>query len=189
MRPGLRLALSALLLPAASAAAELRAIAVDHDGEVYSVDSVVWFDAPRDAVYAVFADWDLSTQFSSAIVEAHDIEIPDDGGAGFYVKNRGCLLFFCRTVERQGAVAATPGTRLEAIADPALSDFSLSDERWTFQSAGGGTLVNYSLRMTPAFWVPPLIGPYVIKRKLRDDGAEALDRIEAIAQARAAERG
>ena len=189
MRPGRPLALPALLLPALLAAAELREIAVDHDGEVYSVDSVVWFDAPPDAVYAVFADWDLSTQFSSAIVAAHDIEALEDGGPGFYVKNRGCFLFFCRTVERQGAVAATPGTRLEAIADPGLSDFSLSDERWTFESSRGGTLVNYSLRMTPSFWVPPLIGPYVIKRKLREDGAEALDRIEAIAQARAAERG
>jgi hypothetical protein len=189
MRRGLPLALPALLLPAALAAAELREIAVDHDGEVYSVDSVVWFDAPPDVVYGVFADWDLSTQFSSAIVEAHDIEALENGGRGFYVKNRGCFLFFCRTVERQGAVTATPHTLLEATADPDMSDFSLSDERWTFRSAGSGTLVNYSLRMTPSFWVPPLIGPYVIKRKLRDDGAEALDRIEAIAQARAAERG
>jgi Polyketide cyclase / dehydrase and lipid transport len=189
MRRGLPLALSALLLPAALAAAELRKIAVDHEGEVYSVDSVVWFDAPRDAVYAVFADWDLSPQFSSAIVEAHDIEALENGRPGFYVKNRGCFLFFCRTVVRQGAVTATPDTVLEATADPGMSDFSLSEERWRFRSAEGGTLVNYSLRMTPSFWVPPLIGPYVIKRKLRDDGAEALDRIEAIAQARAAERG
>lgn len=189
MRLALPLALAALLLPAAAPAAELREIAVDHDGEVYSVDSVVWFDAPRQAVYEVFADWDLSRQFSSAILEAHNIEAGDEGDRGFYVKNRGCFLFFCKTVERQGTVAETPGTLLEAIADPDMSDFSRSEERWTFERAGNGTLVNYSLRMTPSFWVPPLIGPYVIKRKLRDDGAEALDRIEALAQARAADSG
>lgn len=180
--------LAALLLQAA-AAAELRAIDVGYDGEIYTVDSVVWFDAPQDAVYEVFADWDLSPQFSSAIVEAGNITVGEDGRRGYFVKNRGCFLFYCRSVERRGTVEATPATELIASADPAGSDFELSEERWTFQREGDGTLVHYSLRMTPSFWVPPLIGPYVIKRKLREDGGEALNRIEAIAQARAAGDG
>jgi hypothetical protein len=36
--------------------------------------------------------------------------------------------------------------------------------------------------MRPGFWVPPAIGPYLIKRKLRREGGRALDRIEALAQ-------
>jgi hypothetical protein len=36
--------------------------------------------------------------------------------------------------------------------------------------------------MQPKFWVPPGIGPYVIKRKLKSDGGDAIDRIEAIAR-------
>jgi hypothetical protein len=46
----------------------------------------------------------------------------------------------------------------------------------------GGTRVRYTLLVEPDFWIPPGIGPYMIKRKLKSDGSEALGRIEALAQ-------
>jgi hypothetical protein len=172
---------AALLAPAATSAVELRSIAVDFDGETYSVDSTVWFDAPQSSVYAVFNDWDLSEQFSSAVVEAYDIGPDADGRRGYYVRNRGCFLFYCKSVQRRGTVTAVPETEITASADPDESDFELCEERWDFSREDGGTLVSYSLRMKPSFWVPPLIGPYVIKNKLRNDGEEALERIERLA--------
>ena len=48
--------------------------------------------------------------------------------------------------------------------------------------AEGGTIVTYHLYMRPDFWVPPAVGPYMIKRKLRREAGKALDRIEALAQ-------
>ena len=41
------------------------------------------------------------------------------------------------------------------------------------------------MEMVPKFWIPPVIGPMVIKRKLRSSGGDALDRIEELAQRRA----
>lgn len=35
--------------------------------------------------------------------------------------------------------------------------------------------------MEPDFWVPPLIGPWIIKRTLKVDGMDAIGRIEALA--------
>lgn len=181
------LALAALACSATAGAADLRQIEVTYEDGIYTVESEVWFDVGRAALYDVFSRWDLSAEFSSAIVEARDI-IPEDGsGRGFYVRNRGCFLFFCKTVERYGSVTAVPPVELSASADPARSDFEISDEHWTFAAEDGGTVVRYTLRMKPGFWVPPLIGPYVVKRKLRDDGGEALDRIERMARERAAD--
>lgn len=180
---------AAALLPAGTCAAELRDIVVDYEDGTYTVDSAVWLDAPPDAVYQVFGDWDLYVQFSSAIVEAHDIGPDANGERGFYVRNRACLLFFCKSAERTGSVRAAAPKLLEASADPAKSDFEMSEERWTFEAEDGGTLVTYSLRMRPAFWVPPLIGPYVIKHELRSEGGEAIDRIERLAQTRGDDNG
>jgi hypothetical protein len=36
--------------------------------------------------------------------------------------------------------------------------------------------------MDPKFWVPPGIGPYLIKRKLKSASGDALDRIERLAR-------
>jgi hypothetical protein len=70
------------------------------------------------------------------------------------------------------------------VAEPAKSDFKFSRERWRLVKDGEGTLLIYDFEMEPAFWVPPVIGPYVIKRSLASGGVDAIDRIEALAQGR-----
>ncbi len=163
-------------------AAELRSITVEHAQGVYTMRSEVWFDAGIEPVYEVFSRWDYSSEFSSAVVDARDIEPDGLGRPQFYVRNRGCVLFFCKSFERRGYVESHPTEELKAFTDPETSDFHISDEVWTFVEGDGGTIVTYDLRMKPKFWIPPGIGPYMLKRKLKKDGGRAIDRIEAIAQ-------
>jgi hypothetical protein len=163
-------------------AAELRGVEMQHDAGEYRLVSEAWFDARLDATYFVFSRWDHSSKFSSAIVEARDLAPGADGRPGFYVKNRGCVLFFCKTLVRQGSLELEPNSVLRAFADPQYSDFEFSNETWTFAEENGGTRVRYELHMDPKFWVPPAIGPYLIKRKFRKDGLRALERIEDMAQ-------
>jgi hypothetical protein len=166
----------------AAYAAEMRSVDVEYEDSRYTVQSEVWFNAPREKIYEVFSHWDLSTQFSSVIVKSNDLEPDEHGRPQFFVRNRGCVLFFCKTFERQGHVESQPFEVLRAFADPALSDFLISNESWTFTTEHGGTVVVYRLLMQPRFWVPPVIGPYLIKRKFRNDGGAAIDRIEEIAR-------
>ena len=163
-------------------AAEMRSIDVKYEDGLYTLVSVVWFDAGVRPMIDVFSTWDLSDQFSGAVVEARDLEADDLGRPGFFVVNRGCVVFFCKTLTRQGYVEIEREKVLRAFADPALSDFKVSNEAWEFAEEGSGTVVKYTLHMQPDFWVPPAIGPYLIKRKLKTDGGRALDRIEAIAK-------
>ncbi len=172
-----------------ASAAEMRSLDVQYEDGLYTLVSEAWFDAGVEELYYVFSRWDLSTQFSSAIVEARDLEPDEQGRPGFFVVNRGCMLFFCKTLTRQGHVEQDSNRMLRALANPALSDFRVSNETWDFSKEASGTLVRYHLRLQPDFWVPPVIGPYVIKRKLAADGSHALNRIEAIAVEIAASGG
>lgn len=170
------------LAVSSATASELREVNVDREDGVFVMRSVVWFDADIDAVYNVFLDWDLGEQFSSIVVESRNTGSGKDGDRGFYVRNRGCVMFFCKSVERVGSVEHEPRKFIKATADPEQSDFHIADESWEFEAEAQGTRITYELEMRPKFWVPPVIGPYVIKRKLADDGLEAMDRIEALAQ-------
>lgn len=184
----MRLRVLLLLLGAAgpACAADLRSVEIDREKGVYRMHSVVWFDADIVTVYGVFLDWDLSEQFSSVVVEARNTGSDATGDRGFYTRNRACVLFFCKSVERHGKVEHEPHRFIRAKADPEVSDFHLSNEEWLFEEEGEGTLITYTLEMRPKFWIPPVVGPYVLKRKMKSDGTAALDRIEAIAQAQAA---
>ena len=183
MRHALLILLASVSLLGTATAAEMRSVNVDYADGRYTMKSEVWFDATVQQVYDVFRQWDLSTQFSSTIVESADVEPDEKGRPQFYIRHKGCVLFFCLTFARRGYVESEPNEVLRAYANPEASDFLLSNETWTFAAENGGTVVSYHLLMKPKFWVPPGIGPYMIKRKLRNDGGDALDRIEVIAQA------
>ncbi len=176
----LALVVALFLVASATTAADLRSIDVSYDGTRYEFESVVWFSTGIDETYTVFSRWDYSTRFSSAVVEARDTEI--DGQSGYYVVNRGCVLFFCKTLKREGRVERETNRVLRSYADPEKSDFRQADEVWEFSEVENGTQVIYRLTMEPAFWVPPAIGPWMIKRKLRKDAGEAIDRIEEVAR-------
>jgi hypothetical protein len=72
---------------------------------------------------------------------------------------------------------------------PEQSDFKRSSSEWVLEPEAGGTRMTYSLTMEPDFWVPPVIGPWYLKRTLQRGGGNAINRIERLAQAVAAGDG
>lgn len=171
-----------LLLCATANAVELRNVEVDRADGRYFMTSEVWFEADLESLYAVFLDYDLSSKFSSFIAESRNLPADPSGRRGFYIRNEGCILFFCMSFERTGHVEHVQNVFIESIADAELSDFHESLESWTFAAEGAGTVVVYTFEFKPKFWIPPLIGPYVMQNKLESDSVRALHRIEAIAQ-------
>jgi len=85
-------------------------------------------------------------------------------------------------------VMLTPHREIVALADPEESDFNYSRERWQLEADGDGAILKYEFELEPSFWVPPVIGPYVMKRVLRAGGSDAVDRIEALAQGKKPKR-
>jgi len=73
-----------------------------------------------------------------------------------------------------------------AIAERSTVHYSRSE--WSLYADSDGTTVIYRLEFEPGFWVPPLVGPIVIKRMLLKRGAAAVEAIEAMALRRAAAR-
>lgn len=176
-----------LALSATAEGAEILTIKVDSEKGTYTMTSEVWFDASLEQIYEVYRYWDYSTQFSSAIVESRDMEPDEQGRPQFFIRNKGCVLFFCQSFVRQGYVESEKHEVIRAFANPETSDFHFSNESWTFAPQEQGTVVTYDLEMKPKFWVPPGIGPFLIKRKLKNNGGDAVDRIERIAQGLAGE--
>lgn len=164
--------------------ADLRTVKVEREDKRYSLTSEAYFAASREALYRVLTDYDLFVQFSSAYVETRNVAKDEQGRPRFFARMQGCVLLFCKEFVRHGYLELKPHSEIVAIGEPSGSDFAYSRERWRLRSEGEGTLLLYDFEMEPGFWVPPLIGPYVIQRSLREDGTDAIDRIEALALGR-----
>jgi hypothetical protein len=165
-------------------AADLRFIEVEREDDVYSLRSVAWFDTDTRSLYELLIDYDQFSKFTSAIVEARNLAADDSGRPGFYTRMEGCVLFWCQNLVRKGYLQLDPMVEIVAVTDPERSNFKLATERWQFRPENGGTLLIYEFDMQPDFWVPPVVGPYYIKRALRSGGARAVQRMEALALGR-----
>ena len=179
-----KVALSLVLLscPGFASPADLREVQVERNDDYYRLHSSTWFDVDPEALYAVLSNFDLFTKFTTAIVESRNVEPDDDGRPRFYSRMEGCALLWCKSFVRNGYLVLEPKKKIMAITDPETSDFKLSRESWQLIPEGDGTLLIYSFHMIPDFWVPPVIGPFYIKRALKAGGDRAVERIEALAK-------
>ena len=165
-----------------SVAANLETVSVDRVDGRFVLHSETLLDATPAQLYAVLTDYDLFTKFTSAIDESRNVEPDDEGRPRFYTRMEGCVLLFCVTFERHGHLELEPETLITAIVDPEQSDFKYSVETWELIKHEEGTRLVYNFEMEPDFWVPPIVGPFYIRRALRAGAVDAVDRIEALAQ-------
>ncbi|MGH8495200.1 MAG: SRPBCC family protein [Gammaproteobacteria bacterium] len=172
----------------AAQAAEIRRVDVEHEGKRYYVDSDTIVDAPIESVYAVLTDYEHFDLISSVFTESRFIEPVVDGSGLVYTRAQGCILFFCNTIERVERLEVRPVSDIVTVADPERSDVKYSRAHWQLEEDRQGTRVRYSLELEPDFWVPPVIGPWLIKRSLTRNGEEAVARIELLALERASAR-
>ncbi len=180
--PRCLVAMVTLLIAATAWSADMRKLSVELEEGRYQLNSETWLDVDPAALYHVLTDYDLFVRFTSSFVESRNMTPTTDGRPRFYTRMEACVLFFCKSFERSGYLLLDPGVEITAIAYPESSDFDYSHENWRLISEDGGTLLIYSFEMDPSFWVPPVIGPFYMKRKLRQNGGDATDRIEALAQ-------
>lgn len=161
--------------------ADLLDVSVEKEGERYTMASRTYFEAPPEAVFRVLSDYDRFERISSIFEDVRFIAPAGDGTPRAFTLLKGCVLFFCKTIERIEELHFTPHSRIVAEVEPEHSDFAYGRTEWRFIPSGSGTEVHYRMEMEPGFWVPPLIGPYIMKRSFRSDAVEALNRIEALA--------
>ena len=162
--------------------AELRDVLVEREDDYYRLNSKAWFDASPESLYGVLSNFDLFVKFTSAIAESRNIPPDTNGRPQFFSRMEGCVLLWCKSFVRNGYLLLVPAQEITAITNPTTSDFKLSRETWRLIPENGGTLLIYEFHMIPDFWVPPVLGPFYIKRALQAGGIKAVNRIEALAR-------
>ena len=168
--------------------ADLQEVSVDRVDGRYLLRSETLMAASQEELYAVLTNYDLFMKFTSAFTESRNVEPDEQGRPRFYNRMEGCVLLFCVSFERHGHLVLQPKSRIEAIVDPEKSDFKYSVESWELLEQEENTLLVYEFEVEPDFWIPPVIGPFYIRRALRAGAIDAVDRIEAIAQGREPEK-
>ena len=173
-----RLIAGLLLLPATSLAGDILASSVSHDGDRYSLSVTALIDAPIDMVYQSITDFDKLAAINPAIEESQLLAMPDADTRRVRSVIKVCILMFCKHVVQVQDVTMREGYVIEAVILPEDSDFRSGFARWQLTPCGASTELLFTNAFEPDFWIPPVIGAWLIKRKLVREVAETAMYIE-----------
>jgi hypothetical protein len=167
---------------AAAGATEVLTVTVKIDDGTYYLHGESIIEAPPEFVFSIMIDYENFHRISNGIAETRFLEPDEDGVLVGYSRIDSCILFFCRKFEKVERVYPKAPTEITTRGIPEKSDFKVYDTHWTFTTVEGGTLAIYDAEMDPDFWIPPVIGPWTMKKKLVSSAQEMGERIEYMFQ-------
>ena len=170
--------------PGALEAAELIGLEVSNTGNTYRVRLEMELDVATDRVHAVLTDYQQIHRLNPAIVESRLLPSPDGTTARVYTRMESCVLFYCTRFSRVEDVRQPGPGEITAVIVPELSDFKSGTAVWHIRAYGDRSRLVYEASMQPGLFIPPLLGSYLLKRKLRDELLVSFKRIECCAKSR-----
>jgi carbon monoxide dehydrogenase subunit G len=169
-----------LILTAPVGAESLEQLKVSHQRGVYRLSADLLIDAPLAAVRARLTDYDALTALSPSIRESRELPAPPGYQARVETQIDACVAMLCRRLHRVEDVRER-GDRLIAEIVPARGNFRAGRTEWLLIPRGEQVEVRYRAWLEPAFAVPPVLGPALVKQGLEQALRETLKRLEQLA--------
>ena len=165
-------------------AAEVGRVEVEREGDRYHVQMAARLAVPAQDAYLAFTRFEdlplINPSVREARVLAREAEV-----TRIETRLRVCIAIFCprftMTQDMAGGVEDEVFT-LSAMVVPELSDFRYGLGVWRFAPCGTETCVSFDARLEPGFWIPPLIGRWMMRRALRAEARATSEGIERMAR-------
>ena len=175
--------LFALLCPFALHAGELLSAYVDRRDDHYLLHLDMRIQGKYADVYKVLVDFNNIPLINDSIKSSKELE--HEGKVHrVHIVGEGCLWIFCRRIEQVQTVTEHADGYIVSVTDPALSDLRYGRALWHLVDEGKTTRVEYNADFVPDFWVPPLIGPMLLKHRILEEGQKTINGIERLIQQR-----
>jgi len=173
--------ISLISFPCLLLAGEILTSSVTHEGAVYRLSINARVDAPLAIVYQSITDFTNLSAINPSIEESQVLQSRGADQRRVRSVIRVCILVFCKRVEQVQDVTLLDGRTVVAMMVPGAGDFRAGLARWELTTVGTATDLHFTEVFEPDFWVPPVIGPWLIEKKLVREVAETTIYIEALA--------
>ncbi|MBI3041609.1 MAG: cyclase [Betaproteobacteria bacterium] len=173
--PGARsflLPLLALVIPAQAAEVVVHAT---RNGEALEVEARAEFAGGIARTWQVLTDYDRIADYVPGVASSRVIS-RDRNGAVVEQKGEAKVLFFSYPINVRLVIAEHPYERLESRA--VAGNFREMRGTYELEAGEGHVLLRYTGRMIPDFYVPPLIGTWVLSHHVERTFRALVEEIE-----------
>lgn len=162
---------------------DIYSIEVARQGAAYTVTVDAIVAGTSDQIVRVLTDYERWPILNDSIIESTAVHDPDSGTDTVRSTTNVCILVFCRVIKQTQTIEKIDDATIVARTIPNDSDFSDGVIFWKIESSGTGSnsRVRVEARLTPAFWIPPIIGPYAVQHVLERESKKTLAALERYA--------
>ena len=164
---GLLLAL--VCLASAAQAAQVLSVHVTHHHARFVVLTHVRIDASPPAVFRALQDYRAVSRFNPHLHLDRIRRSSNPDRVRLYTTLHACVLFFCKVLRQEQLIqvhGTAHGGVLRATLIRPLNDFKSAVGRWIVGPCAAHpatTCMRTRFAFVPRFWIPPLIGPWIIR--------------------------
>ena len=162
-----------------------RAMALDIDdiritkqGRAYQVQMTFGVAASVSQVMAVLTDYGFPDRLDPEVTKREVIS-RQEGITRVRTEIRACAFLFCKDIALTQDVTVVADT-IQADIVPDESDFRSGYFRWSVSSNdNGGSHIGFEAVMETDFFIPPLIGGFFVRKKLRKKILATAENLES----------
>ena len=178
------LSLASVLVAGPCGAAQTIEVQVEHDDDAYHIYFEVLIDAPVGRVQEIMTDYSNLHNLSATIVKSEIFSGAAGGDATVDIVLKPCVWRLCKTIRKVSTARINAYSAIVYTVIPAQSDFESGKEQVIVKKAQlpGRTRVTYNASLVPKFFVPPLIGSWLIRRHVKQSVEDSSRRVEKLAQ-------
>ena len=161
-------------------AGEVQQAAVSHKDGVYTLELDVVVSSAFEAVHAIVTDYDQLHLISEVLIETSLLSEPNAEIKRRKLVVRTCILIFCFTAIMVEDVWETDNTITTKII-PEDSDYKYGKTVWTVDVVDEQrSRIKLYCELEPDFWIPPFVGPYLMKKTMLREAKKTVLRIEEL---------
>lgn len=153
-----------------------------HDG-AFSIEIAMDIRAGIDSTREILLDYNQTPRYNDNITSSELLGVSADGKMLGRVVIRDCVLSICRELVQMQEMDRLPtgGVRIHVI--PEQSDYRTADYLWRFRRRPEGTTrLLVDAIIAPRIDMPPLIGPWIIARKIKQRLISVVNKLEKLSQ-------
>ena len=173
-----------ILAPAPSEAGALLHSHVDYRHGHYLISLEMRIAAPLAKVRAVLFDFNALGKVNDTIKRSRLLDHHNQHYT-VLLESEACVWLYCRRIRQVQLITDMSNGYLQSITDPTQSDMASGKVLWHVRpdpQQTQQTLITYSADFEPDFFIPPLIGPWLLKKRLLKEGRKTINGIERQAQ-------
>ncbi|MHB1872576.1 MAG: SRPBCC family protein [Steroidobacteraceae bacterium] len=168
-------------------AAQRLAVRVTRHDTRFAIAMRIALREPPWAVFAALQDYTALPYYNPDIRRVRIEPAGRPGRLRVAMTIHACVLFLCKTLRQTAvmtATAAVDGGVIRAVIMPGQGDFRSGQALWRVSPCPTGrdpACLHVRMTLRPRFWVPPLIGAWLLRRKLTEEARRSVGGIEQLA--------